>query len=266
MSSNQCINWQGNLACLKNEGLVIKSRHVVGGKHVFGPDSDYTTLAISGLALLSEETEFKQIKTDSKIDVFPLQACGYSIDDSADWNISCDSDSACISISKSGDLAWEVDGEEFDPELYIQIQEAWVQEMNAVSQGAFVSEQAYRSGAPSRMNFNSQELGDIRIWPPREMVGDQRPHEAAPLTQGGIIESWTKLSAGGAPSEFSLRAPLLGGISTVYVRMDDGPCGVFLLADDELDAPAIGNRVNFAVRRIYAQDGLIRYGLKALLS
>jgi len=266
LSSNQCINWQGNLACLKDEGLVIKSRHIVEGKHVFGPDSDYTTLAISGLALLSEECDVKQIKIDSNIDEFPLQACGYLIDSSADWNISCDSESACISISKSEDLAWEVAGEEFDPELYIQIQEAWVQEMNAVSQGAFVSEQAYRSGAPSRMNFISQQLGDIRIWPPREMIGDQRPHEAAPLTQAGTIESWTTLSAGGAPSEFSLRAPLLGGICTVYVRMDDGPCGVFLVADDESNVPVIGNRVNFAVRRIYAQDGLIRYGLKALLS
>ena len=115
------------------------------------------------------------------------------------------------------------------------------------------------------MNFDSQSLGDIRIWPPRELIGDQRPIDAGPLAKSGIIESWTKLSAGGAPSEFSLRAPILGGISTVFVRLDDGPCGVFLVADDEDTEPEIGNRVTFAVRRIYAQDGLIRYGLKALL-
>jgi uncharacterized OB-fold protein len=85
------------------------------------------------------------------------------------------------------------------------------------------------------------------------------------LSQGGVVESWTKLSAGGAPSEFSLRAPILGGIGTVFVRLDDGPCGVFLVADDNNGEIAIGSRVSFAVRKIYAQDGLIRYGLKALL-
>ena len=265
MSSNQCINWQGNLACLQQEGIVIKSRHTIAGKHVFGPDSDYTTLAISGLSLLSDESEINSISIDGNIDQFVLQACGYLIDDNSDWSIICSDDNACLSISRSHELSWDLDGEEMDNEFHDNISKAWADEMAAVSQGAFVSEQAYRTGAPSRMNFSSQRLGDIRIWPPREMVGDQRPEEAPPLSQGGIVESWTKLSAGGAPSEFSLRAPILGGISTVFVRLDDGPCGVFLVVDDSSGEAKIGSRVSFAVRKIYAQDGLVRYGLKALL-
>ena len=61
MSSNQCIDWQGNLACLQPSGLVLKSRHTVQGKHVFGPDSDYTTLAISGLDLVYlEEADYQR--------------------------------------------------------------------------------------------------------------------------------------------------------------------------------------------------------------
>lgn len=265
MSSNQCIEWQGNLACLNPNGLVIKSRHTIAGKHVFGPDSDNTTLAISGLNLLVEESEIGSIKIEGDIDSLALQACGYSIDKEAEWTISCDDNNASISISKNDVLDWDVEGVELDSQFYENICEAWSKEMNAVSQGAFVSEQSYRSGAASRMNFSSQQLGEIRIWPPREMVGDQRPQQAPPLSQNGVIESWTKLSAGGAPSEFSLRAPLLDGIATVFVRMDDGPCGVFLIADDEMKLPEIGNRVTFAVRRLYAQDGLIRYGLKALI-
>ena len=75
MSSNQCIDWQGNLACIQQSGLVIKSRHTIRGKHVFGPDSDYTTLAISGLELLSEETEISNIKFEEPIDSFVMQAC-----------------------------------------------------------------------------------------------------------------------------------------------------------------------------------------------
>ena len=53
------------------------------------------------------------------------------------------------------------------------------------------------------------------------------------LQRTGTVQTWTTLSAAGAPSEFSLRAPLLGGISTVLLNLDDGPNGVFLTVDDE---------------------------------
>ena len=265
MSSNQCVNWQGNLACIQPGGLVIKSRHTIDGRHVFGPDSDFTTLAVSGLSLLSEEIQITSITSNENIDLLVLQACGYSIIEDGEWTIHCANDSACISITKGDEMDWEVTGNETDRETYNLMESAWQEEMTAVSQGAFVSEQAYRSGAASRMNFSSQRLGDIRIWPPREMIGDQRPVDAPPLGQSGIIESWTKLSAGGAPSEFSLRAPILGGIGTVFVKLNEGPRGVFLIADDETSSPAIGKEVSFTLRRIYAQDGLIRYGLKALI-
>ncbi|RJV01519.1 MAG: hypothetical protein DWC06_01040 [Candidatus Poseidoniales archaeon] len=265
MTSNQCIPWQGNLACIQQNGIVIKSRHSIENEHVFGPDSDYTTLAISGLNLLSDELTINEVRSNSLIDDLTLQACGYLIDEKAEWTINCNSD-ASVSISNGEVQSWDIEGEEMDKDFHSSIQSAWKAEMDAVSQGAFVSEQAYRSGADSRMNFASQQLGDIRIWPPREMIGDQRPEQSTPLSQSGTIESWTKLSAGGAPSEFSLRAPILDGIGTVFVRMDDGPCGVFLIADDDSGEPEIGDKVTFAVRRLYAQDGLIRYGLKAILS
>ena len=96
MSSNQCIEWQGNLACLNPNGLVIKSRHTIADKHVFGPDSDNTTLAISGLNLLVEESEIGSVKIEGDIDSLALQACGYSIDEEAEWTISCDDNNASI--------------------------------------------------------------------------------------------------------------------------------------------------------------------------
>ena len=163
MSSNQCVNWQGNLACLQQEGLVIKSRHTIDGIHVFGPDSDYTTLAISGLSLLSDECDIDSISVDENIDQFVLQACGYLIDENSVWSIQCSVDNACLSISRSHELDWDIEGEEMESEFHDSISKAWAEEMTAVSQGAFVSEQAYRSGASSRINFSSQQLGDIRI-------------------------------------------------------------------------------------------------------
>ena len=49
-----------------------------------------------------------------------------------------------------------------------------------------------------------------------------------------------KLSAAGAPSEFAIRAPILGGVCTVMIEMLDGPNGVFLQVDDQNLTPEIG--------------------------
>ena len=75
--------------------------------------------------------------------------------------------------------------------------------------------------------------------------------------------SWTRLSGGGAPSEFALRADLLGGIRTVLVQFDEGPRGVFLVADEIDVNPHIGLSVGFVLRRIYGQEGRTIRGLKA---
>tara|TARA_B100001741_G_C16538929_1_gene593350 strand:+ start:766 stop:1563 length:798 start_codon:yes stop_codon:yes gene_type:complete len=264
MSANTCINWQGNLACLTNDGVSIKSRHTINGKHVFGPDSDYTTLAISGLQLLSDETTIESVKVDGDISEFVLSACGYLIDESAKWTIVCNDDSS-ISISKGLPVIGSIEGEEIDPGMFQKMNEAWELEMQEVSQGAFVSEQNYRNSSSARMNLQSQLLDEMTIWPPRQMVGSRIPADSKPLSKTGRIDSWTKLAAGGAPSEFSIRAPILDGISTVFVTLDSGPKGVFLLADDEKTRPEIGMRVELVIRKIYAQEGLVRHGLKALI-
>ena len=77
------------------------------------------------------------------------------------------------------------------------------------------------------------------------------------------MQSWTTLSAAGAPSEFALRAPLLGGISTVLLELKEGPKGVFLTVDDEEPTLDFGLSMELVLRRIYAQEGFVRYGLKA---
>ncbi|MDG1537296.1 MAG: hypothetical protein P8Q85_01930, partial [Candidatus Poseidoniaceae archaeon] len=152
--------------------------------------------------------------------------------------------------------------------FYADIQSAWEQEMKPthVSQGAYVSEAAYMEGADARLGFMAQSTKANLIWPPRQLdaEGQRLESPSQPLMASATVESWTKLSAAGAPSEFALRAPVLGGIQTVFVRFEQGPCGVFLVADDEQYEPTIGDEVTFVVRRIYAQEGLIRYGMKAV--
>ncbi|MED5308266.1 MAG: ACP synthase, partial [Candidatus Thermoplasmatota archaeon] len=58
----------------------------------------------------------------------------------------------------------------------------------------------------------------------------------------------------------------LGGICTVMVETLDGPNGVFLLVDDQNLTPQIDDSVELVVRRLYAQEGVIRYGAKAIIS
>ena len=67
-------------------------------------------------------------------------------------------------------------------------------------------------------------------------------------------------------SEFSIRAPILGGISTVFVKLNDGPKGVFLVVDDNDDEILIGANVKLVLRKIYAQNNVVRYGLKAIIN
>jgi uncharacterized OB-fold protein len=181
----------------------------------------------------------------------------------------CISDDARVVVCKTDCEVelWEPEGGlEVDEEFHQQITLAWEKEClpEHVSQGAYVSQQQYQEGAAARLNLMSQKVDGELIWPPRQMdaKGSLMPQASIPLQENATIESWTKLAAAGAPSEFSIRAPLLGGITTVFVRFEQGPRGVFLLVDDEDNNPKIGDQVQFAIRRIYAQEAYIRYGLK----
>ena len=49
----------------------------------------------------------------------------------------------------------------------------------------------------------------------------------------------------------------------MLLRLKDGPSGVFLVVDDEEPELSMELEMELVVRRIYAQEGIIRYGLKA---
>ena len=157
---------------------------------------------------------------------------------------------------------------EIDAELYQQINLAWEKEtsIDNVSQGAYISSQQYSESLSSRLKLIAQ-FEQKAIWPPRQLNEDGTVinDPEVQLNRTCKIESWTKLSAAGAPSEFSIRAPLLDGISTVYVSFEEGTRGVFLLTDDQNKKPEIGLSGEIVVRKIYSQEGEIRYGTKVQL-
>ena len=279
MMDEETIVWKGYLACVGEDSCVVQSPWYLGDDCVFGADSDYTTLAIAAIQLLqSKGTQINSINALSDVEgSIMFMATGVEVmqtsnDDSeeltADWDL-CISDDARVVVCKTDCEVelWEPEGGlEVDEEFHQQITLAWEKEClpEHVSQGAYVSQQQYQEGAAARLNLMSQKVDGELIWPPRQMdaKGSLMPQASIPLQENATIESWTKLAAAGAPSEFSIRAPLLGGITTVFVRFEQGPRGVFLLVDDEENNPKIGDQVQFAIRRIYAQEAYIRYGLK----
>ena len=263
-------NWQGYLVCNQGDDYFISSPWGLNDKAVFGADSDYNTLALSLLQyMLSLGIKIDSLKSeDSIIDMSFLNiASGLEENTSTNqWIIFC-SEEAMLGISNSilTNFPKPENLNNVDEIRYNSLSEAWGKEsaIENVSQGAYISAQQYSETLVSRINLLAQS-GNDHIWPPRELneQGDYYGSEIIRLSNTCKIESWTKLSAAGAPSEFSIRAPLLGGISTAYVSFNHGTKGVFLLVDDEEISPEIGDKGEIVVRRIYAQEGQMRYGTK----
>jgi uncharacterized OB-fold protein len=275
---NEVIEWQGYLGMFDENALMMQTPYIHNGVLVFGADSDYTTMAIAGLHLLSNRgimvsdirslplVNPSAVKSATGVNVL----CGEE-EEACEWNLLVGEEATLVFTNDlERDLGFHGPSELelMDSTFYTDMETAWERELSTthVSQGAYVSEAAYMEGAEARLGFMAQSNNHALVWPPRQMDGEGRRMQQAnsPLLASAVVESWTKLSAAGAPSEFALRAPILGGIQTVFVRFEQGPCGVFLIADDEQYEPSIGDQVTFVVRRIYAQEGLIRYGMKAI--
>ena len=266
--------WMGYLLHHEPDYTVVQSPFTHRGLRVFGADSDATTLAVAGLLHRLKHDEIPFVSVPDGVDALSLSsATGIPIfevndGDESPWEVLM-SDEAMVVISKTHasveipimDVEVEVDAE-----FHGAIEAAWVQELSEthVSQGAYVSRSQYEEAASSRLQLHGQSSGHHVVWPPRfsHVVGGE---DAAGmhLRRRGKVMTWTTLSAAGAPSEFSLRAPVLGGLSTVLLQLEDGPNGVFLMVDDEDAVLAMDAQMELVFRRLYAQEGFVRYGLKA---
>ena len=274
------VRWKGYLAVISNDGVFIQSSYLHGDQIVYGPDSDSTTMAIAAIQLmrynghiidsihLPESVDARIVYLATGVDSIANNE-ELEFDDII-WDL-LGGDEATLVLAQSNSESYDFEEpqgvEIIDADFFHDITEAWrlEQEIHHVSQGAYVSTSQYLEGAPARLSLTSQKVGDRMIWPPRQLDenGLRFSEGSHQLVAEAHVESWTKLSAAGAPSEFSLRAPILGGIQTLLVRFEQGPRGVFLVTDDLDYSPKIGDMVHFAVRRIYAQEGMMRYGLKA---
>ncbi len=266
--------WKGYLLAWDETYTLIQSPFTRDGARVFGADSDHTTLAIAALQhriSLGEAIECVSLAEGVNGSIFTM-ATGVDMADevtydSCKWDLLIGDDATVVLIQRDVQIELpELETYvEVDDDFYMAIANAWEKELQDghVSQGAYVSSSQYIEGGVARMALSGQQFGELLVWPPRQLnEKGLREDGRVSLTPVGNVASWTKLSAAGAPSEFSLRAPLLGGLTTVLLDLEDGPKGVFLMVDDEENEIKIGDSVELVVRRIYAQEGLIRYGLR----
>ena len=87
-------------------------------------------------------------------------------------------------------------------------------------------------------------------------------YEPQKLSGRGKIYCFTTISRGGSPPEFSAQQNLVGSYPVAVVELDEGPKIVAQMTDCRAEDLKIGLEVESTFRRIYDDDGMIRYGIK----
>lgn len=83
-----------------------------------------------------------------------------------------------------------------------------------------------------------------------------------PLSGEGSLYTYTVIAGGGAPSEFDDEQVMTGDVLCGVVELTEGPRVMVRLADAEPDDLEIGMKVRAVVRRLYDQEGIVRYGAR----
>ena len=82
------------------------------------------------------------------------------------------------------------------------------------------------------------------------------------LSGRGKIYCFTTISRGGSPPEFSTQLNLVGSYNVAVIELEEGPKIVAQMTDCKSEELKIDLPVEATFRKIYEDDGMIRYGLK----
>ena len=83
-----------------------------------------------------------------------------------------------------------------------------------------------------------------------------------PLSGDGVLYTFTVVAGGGAPAEFDDQQTMTGDVLCGVVELEEGPRVMVQLADADPESLEIGMKVRAVVRRLYDQEGILRYGAK----
>jgi hypothetical protein len=141
------------------------------------------------------------------------------------------------------------------------------EEMPDSPMGAYVPWGTWIEDLPARLRLLAQrcEACSRAQYPPRATCAACRGRAFAPvaLPPEARVYAATRIGRGGAPSEFALEQAQVGAYWVAVVEWPEQQVRVTarLWGYDE-DAPAIGAPVRGVVRRLFEQEGRVRYGVK----
>lgn len=139
--------------------------------------------------------------------------------------------------------------------------------------GAHVSFPAWRQSLPQRHRLEAgacRACGELQFPPGGACpeCGAKAGYEAVRLDRRGRIEATTTIHTGGAPPEFAEQQSRSGPYDSAIVAMEgsDGgsvrvPLQVVCAGEESV---AVGDQVVTTVRRLYEEEGVPRYGVKAV--
>lgn len=85
------------------------------------------------------------------------------------------------------------------------------------------------------------------------------------LSGRGHVFTYTVIARGAAPSEFDEQQTMTGVILVAVIQVEEGARVVAQLTDCEPSQVRVGAAVRAVFRRLYHQEGIIRYGYKFVL-
>ena len=82
------------------------------------------------------------------------------------------------------------------------------------------------------------------------------------LSGKGTVHTFVLIGAGGAPPEFAEQEKAGGSYPVAIVELEEGPKIIGQIADANLKSVKIGMPVTTELRKVYSEEGVIRYGFK----
>ena len=132
---------------------------------------------------------------------------------------------------------------------------------------AHVSVPMYWRTIPQRYKMMGQKCrkcGSVN-FPPKgvcKYCNESSDFDEVKLSGKGIVHTFVLIGAGGAPPEFAEQEKAGGSYPVAIVELEEGPKVIGQIADADLKSVKIGMRVTTELRKVYSEEGVIRYGFK----
>ncbi len=132
---------------------------------------------------------------------------------------------------------------------------------------AHVSVPMYWRTIPQRYGMTGQKCkkcGHVS-FPPKgvcKYCGESSEFDEIKLSGLGKVHTFVLISAGGAPPEFAEQEKAGGQYPVAIVELAEGPKVIGQMADIDPKDVKIGMSVRSELRKIYNEEGVIRYGFK----